>query len=60
MSASTVTLSGADVANPSFTVPVLSSTTGVKLRLRVRGRGGNFTAGRATSTAQLHRSGRWR
>ena len=48
-----MTLSGADVANPGFTVPVLSSTTGVKLRLRVRGRGGNFTAGRGTSTAEF-------
>ena len=53
MSASTVTLSATDVAKPGFIVPTLSSTTDVKLRLRVRGQGGNFTAGRATSTAEF-------
>ena len=53
MSASTVTLSATDTAKPGFTVPVLSSTTGVKLRLRVRGRGGNFIDGRGTSTAKF-------
>ena len=53
MSASTVTLSATDVAKPGFIVPTLSSTTDVKLRLRVRGQGGNFTAGRAISTAEF-------
>ena len=54
MSASTVTLSATDVAKPGFTVPALSSTTGVKLRLRVRGRGDTISPiTRATSTAQF-------
>ena len=49
---STVTLSASDVTNPSFTVPVLSAQTDVKLVLRVAGVGA-FTAQHGTSTAQF-------
>ena len=49
---STVTLSASDVTNPSFTVPVLSAQTDVKLVLRVAGAGA-FTAQHGTSTAQF-------
>ena len=53
MAASTVTLSAADAAKPGFTVPALSAAAGVKLRLRVTGRGGARTGGRATSLAEF-------
>ena len=49
---STVTLSASDVTNPSFTVPVLSAQTDVKLVLRVAGVGA-FTAQQGTSTAEF-------
>ena len=53
--ASTVTLTAADVAKPGFTVPGLASTTEVKLKLTVIGRGDDLVnlnhAG--SSTAQF-------
>ena len=53
MSASTVTLSAADVAKPGFTVPALASTTEVKLKLTVVGRGDDLVnlkyVGRSTA-----------
>ena len=53
MSASTVTLSATDTAKPGFTVPALSSTTGVKLKLEVKGAAIPFSDHAATSTAQF-------
>ena len=53
MSASTVTLSATDTAKPGFTVPALSSTTGVKLKLEATVRGDTFLDHAATSTAQF-------
>ena len=53
MSASTVTLSAADVAKPDFTVPALASATDVKLKQTVVGRGDSEADYTATSTAKF-------
>ena len=53
VSASTVTLSAADVAKPGFTVPALALATDVKLKLTVVGRGDFNAALTATSTAKF-------
>ena len=53
VSASTVTLSAADVAKPGFTVPALALATDVKLKLTVVGRGDFNAALTATSTAEF-------
>ena len=48
--ATTVTLSAADVAAPSFTAPVLASAATVKLTLTVTGRGSGDSAASSTAT----------
>ena len=50
---STVTLSAADAARPSFMVPALASATDVKLALVVRGKGDGSLQYAATSLAEF-------
>ena len=47
--ASTVTLSAADAAQPAFSVPALAAETVVNLGLTVTGRGGSYNSGSSTA-----------